>query len=120
MFYFLFLLYVDHRDIPVLTPSFPTLRFSDLGATSPTAFDSGFAGVGGVAPTYGLAHTLFGSPSRARRVLARARRAKANAIASATASTQNGAQCPATALVHGHMPVARPCVRGIEIGRAHV
>src|SRR3546814_3761534 len=28
-------------------------------------------------------------------------------------STQNGAQCPATALVHGHMPVARPCVRGI-------
>src|SRR3546814_1547636 len=98
MFYFLFLLYVDHRDIPVLTPSFPTLRFSDLGATSPTAFDSGFAGVGGVAPTYGLAHTLFGSPSRARRVLARARRAKANAIASATASTQNGAQCPATAL----------------------
>src|SRR3546814_13971838 len=75
-----------------------------------------------MAPTYGStrvdagngsAHTLFGSPSRARRVLARARRAKANAIASATASTQNGAQCPATALVHGHMPVARPCVRGI-------
>src|SRR3546814_3135993 len=47
--------------------------------------------------------------------ISRARRAKTKAIASATASTQNGAQCPATALVHGHMPVARPCASGIAI-----
>src|SRR3546814_18833849 len=117
MFYFLFLLYVDHRDIPVLTPSFPTLRFSDLGATSPTAFDSGFAGVGGVAPTYGLAHTLFGSPSRARPVLARARRAAANAIARATASTQNGAPRPATAPVPGPMPEIGTASRRERVGQ---
>src|SRR3546814_1971667 len=34
VFYFFFYCYRDHRYLPVLTPSFPTRRSSDLGTTS--------------------------------------------------------------------------------------
>src|SRR3546814_10935405 len=36
LFFFFFYCYGDHRDLPVLTPSFPTRRSSDLWPLPPT------------------------------------------------------------------------------------